>query len=75
MSDYKQLLHAISQPTVAAFNKELKEYSDQGYGIYLSPSIAMTSYYNDQDEAQVVKEYFVLLSKTIELPADADKSK
>ncbi len=67
MIEYKSLYHAISQSTIAGFNKELKEYTDQGYMAPYAMTVAITSYYSDQDEAILIENYSILLQKTIQV--------
>jgi hypothetical protein len=65
--DYKTTYHAISQPNIESFNKELKQYTDEGYFPYGPTAVAMA--HTDSHEENIVSIYSILLSKTVKVEA------
>lgn len=65
--DYKTTYHAISQPDIISFNKELKQYTDEGYIPYGTMTVAIA--HTDSQEDYVISIYAILLGKTTKIEA------
>jgi hypothetical protein len=65
MITYKTNYHTISANSLEKFNKELKEYVDNGY---IPFSGVDTSMCRSEDEESIDMMYTILLSKTTPLP-------
>lgn len=56
------IYHAISERDIESFNKELKEYTDQGYCPFNGISVAIC---HDPEDNVLIERYAIMLSKLV----------